>query len=123
VRHSTYLAILVACLLATAPLEFVLHVRVYARWRRLLLTLVPVVVVFGAWDLLAIAQHTWRYNHAYLLGLFLPGHLPVEELLFFVVVPICSVLTLEAVRVRRPSWRIGDEPEPEPPPTTTTPQA
>ena len=28
----------------------------------------------------------------------LPGGLPVEELLFFVVVPVCAVLGFEAVR-------------------------
>ncbi len=34
--HLTYLAILAACLIGTAPLELVLHVGVYAQWRRLL---------------------------------------------------------------------------------------
>ena len=29
--------------------------------------------------------------------------------LFFLVIPTCAILTLEAVRVRRPQWRIGDE--------------
>jgi lycopene cyclase domain-containing protein len=110
VSHLTYLAILLACLLGTAPLELLLHTRVYARWRRLLLTLVPVVALFGAWDLLAIAQHTWRYDRHYLVGVVLPGRLPLEELLFFLVVPTCAVLTFEAVRVRRPDWLIGDEP-------------
>jgi hypothetical protein len=35
--------------------------------------------------------------------------LPLEELLFFVVIPTCAILTLEAVRRRRPQWTIGDE--------------
>jgi lycopene cyclase domain-containing protein len=113
--HGTYLTILAACLLGTLPLEFLLHTRVYARWRRLIVTLLPVVVVFGAWDLLAIHQHTWHFDHRYLSGVLLPGRLPLEELLFFVVIPICSVLTLEAVRARRPDWLIGDEPPPDPP--------
>jgi lycopene cyclase domain-containing protein len=111
VRHACYLAILAACLLGTLPLEFWLHTRVYARWRRLALTLLPVVVVFGAWDLLAIAQHTWHYDRRFLIGAFLPGGLPLEELLFFLVIPTCAVLTLEAVRACRPDWLIGDEPE------------
>jgi lycopene cyclase domain-containing protein len=109
VRHLTYLAILAACVLGTLPLEFLLHTRVYARWRRLALTLLPVVVIFGGWDLLAIHQHTWHYDARHLVGVTLPGGLPLEEVLFFVVVPTCAVLTLEAVRVRRPSWLIGDE--------------
>lgn len=109
-RHLAYLAILAACLVGTSPLELVMHAGVYARWRRLMLTLVPVVVIFGAWDLLAIAQGTWYYDRAYLVGITLPGRLPLEELLFFLVIPTCSVLTLEAVRTRRPDWLVGDEP-------------
>ena len=35
--------------------------------------------------------------------------LPLEEVLFFVVVPLASVLTLEAVRSARPHWPAGDE--------------
>jgi lycopene cyclase domain-containing protein len=110
VRHLLYLGLLLACVAGTLPLEFVLHTRVYARWRRLAATLAPVVLVFGTWDLVAAAQHTWRYDSRYLVGLYLPKHLPIEELLFFVVIPTCAVLTLEAVRACRPEWLVGDEP-------------
>ena len=37
----TYVALLAGCLVVTAPLELVLRVRVYARWRRLLLAVLP----------------------------------------------------------------------------------
>jgi lycopene cyclase domain-containing protein len=107
--HATYLLILAACVIGTLPLEFVLHTRVYARWRRLLVTLVPVVVAFCAWDIAAISAHWWHYDRRYLIGARLPGRLPIEELLFFVVIPTCAVLTLEAVRARKPHWLIGDE--------------
>ncbi len=107
--HLTYLAVLAACLLGTAPLELLLHTRVYARWRRLLVTLVPVTSVFITWDDCAIARHQWTYNRHWILGVRLPGRLPIEELLFFIVIPICAILTLEAVRRRRPDWLIGDE--------------
>ena len=107
--RATYLLILAACVLGTLPLEFVLHTRVYARWRRLSIALGPVVVIFGAWDIAAIHAHWWHYDAAYLVGVTLPGGLPLEELLFFLVIPTCAVLTLEAVRARRPHWSIGDE--------------
>jgi lycopene cyclase domain-containing protein len=102
-----YLAVLAGCVVVTLPLEVILRARVYARWRRLLLTLLPVLVVFVTWDVLAIHAHEWSYRH--LTG-FRIGNLPIEELLFFVVIPICSLLTFEAVRRLRPSWRAGDEP-------------
>jgi lycopene cyclase domain-containing protein len=107
--HATYLLILAACLVGTAPLEVVLHTAVYARWVRLAATLLPVVVVFGAWDAGAIHAAWWHYDGRYLVGATLPGRLPLEELLFFLVIPTCAVLTLEAVRARRPQWLIGDE--------------
>jgi lycopene cyclase domain-containing protein len=106
VRHLTYFAILLACLIGTLPLEFLLDTRVYARWRQLALTLLPVAVVFTAWDLWAIHTDTWWYDTRYLLGATLPGHLPLEELLFFLVIPTCAILALEAVMARRPDWRI-----------------
>jgi lycopene cyclase domain-containing protein len=109
-EHATYLLILAACVVGTLPLEFVVRTRVYARWPRLLVALVPVIVLFSAWDILAIRDGWWHYDAAYVVEWRLPGRLPVEELLFFVVVPTCAVLTLEAVRARRPDWLIGDEP-------------
>ncbi len=102
-----YLAVLGACLLGTLPLELVLHVGVYRRWRRLLLTLLPVLVVFVTWDALAIRAGHWGYDPRQTTGLGV-GDVPVEELAFFVVIPLCSVLALEAVRAVR-GWRVGDE--------------
>ena len=97
-RHLTYLAVLAGCLVGAVWLEPVLRVGVLRRWRRLLLTLVPVVVVFGAWDVAAIAAHHWHYDPGQTVGILLPGRLPLEELLFFLVVPVCAVLGYEAVR-------------------------
>jgi lycopene cyclase domain-containing protein len=107
--RAVYVLILAGCLIGTLPLEFLLRTRVYARWPRLLRALVPVVLVFGLWDVAAIHAQWWHYDRRYLVGVTLPGRLPLEELLFFLVIPTCAVLTLEAVRARRPTWLIGDE--------------
>jgi lycopene cyclase domain-containing protein len=102
-----YLLVLAGCLVVTLPLELVLRARVYPRWRRVGLTLLPVLGVFLTWDALAIHAGDWSYRH--LTGARV-GDVPVEEIAFFVVVPVCSVLTFEAVRRLRPWWRAGDEP-------------
>jgi lycopene cyclase domain-containing protein len=70
------------------------------------LTLLPVLAVFLTWDVLAIRAGFWSYRH--LTGARI-GNLPVEEVAFFLVIPVCSLLTLEAVRRLRPTWRAGDE--------------
>jgi lycopene cyclase domain-containing protein len=108
VRHLAYVAVLAFCVVGTLPLELWLGVRVYRQWRRLLLTLLPVVAVFVVWDLYAIAAGHWSFDAEQTTGLVLPGDLPVEELLFFVVVPVCSLLSFEAVRKVK-GWPAGDE--------------
>lgn len=93
-----YLLLMGACLMVTLPLEFVFGARVWRRPRRLLAALVPAVLVFSVWDIVAIARDHWSYSDRYTTGWLLPGDLPVEELVFFVVIPVCGLLTLEAVR-------------------------
>lgn len=95
-----YLLVLAGCLLGTLPLELVLHVGVYRQWLRLLLTLVPVLTVFLAWDALAVRHKQWGYDMSQLLGVTV-GNLPLEEIGFFLVIPTCSILAFEAVRRNR----------------------
>lgn len=91
-----YIILLLGCLLITLPLEFLLRARVYRRPRRLVMALLPVVVIFVAWDLLGIVRGHWTYNPRYVTGVQF-GVVPLEELLFFLVIPICGLLTYEAV--------------------------
>jgi lycopene cyclase domain-containing protein len=109
VLRFSYLAVLVVCVAGTAVLEAVPRVNVYRRWRRLLLTLLPVAAVFSAWDLAAIAAGHWTFDPAQVTGITLPGGLPIEELLFFLAIPLCAILGFEAVRAVK-GWTAGDEP-------------
>lgn len=86
-----------ACLVVTLPLEFVLGARVYRRFRSLVFALLPVVVVFTVWDIIGIIRQHWSYNPRYVTGLRLMFAMPIEELVFFVVIPLCGLLTYEAV--------------------------
>ncbi len=92
-----YLLLMAACLVVTLPLEFVLGARVYRRPRALLYALVPVVVVFAVWDIWGIIRGHWSYNPRFVTGIELIFDMPLEELVFFVVIPICGLLTYEAV--------------------------
>jgi lycopene cyclase domain-containing protein len=89
-----YLSLLGLCVLVTLPLEIAGGARVYRRPGRLITAVVPVAAMFGGWDLLGTHQGDWWYSTRYTLGWRLLG-LPVEEWLFFLVVPVCAVLTYE----------------------------
>lgn len=91
-----YLLVLAACLAVTLPLELFLGARVYRRPALLVATLPPVLAVFLLWDLVAHGRGHWWFDDRYVLGPRLFG-LPLEEWLFFVVVPVCGLLTYEAV--------------------------
>ncbi|MCX6432765.1 MAG: lycopene cyclase domain-containing protein [Actinobacteria bacterium] len=105
----SYVAILAFVLVGCLWLEVALRTRVLRRWRRLLLSVLPVVVVFFAWDAYAIAQAHWHFDLERILGVYLPGAVPLDEILFFIAIPLAAILTLEAVRSVNPQWSVGDE--------------
>lgn len=103
-----YLLLMAACVVITLPLEFVLGARVYRRPRRLWRAMWPMLVVFVAWDYFGYHRGHWHYSPRWTTGWTLPGDMPVEELVFFLVIPLCGLLTYEAVgRVLRliDRWR------------------
>lgn len=91
-----YLFVLAACLAITAPLEL-LGPGVYRQVRRTAAAVLPVAAFFVVWDAIAIAADMWTYNPRYLTGMEIAGVMPVEELLFFIVIPLCGLLTYNAV--------------------------
>ncbi len=94
--HWQYLIVLGACLLITAPLEL-FGEGIYRRGRRAVFAVLPVAAVFVVWDAVAIAAKIWTYNPRYVTGIRLPADIPIEELLFFIVIPLCGLFTYNAV--------------------------
>jgi lycopene cyclase domain-containing protein len=103
-----YLSVLLGCLVGTAWLEYFLRTNVYRRTIRLIYTVVPVVIVFSIWDAYAIAQGHWDFDARYVTGITTVANIPIDEILFFIVIPICAILSFEAVRSAR-NWEAGDE--------------
>ncbi|GEB24929.1 lycopene beta-cyclase subunit alpha [Brevibacterium aurantiacum] len=91
-----YLLLMGACLLITLPLELLFSARVYRRPKLLIGSLIPIILVFSLWDIIAIDRDHWTYNQQFVTGIHI-GNLPLEELVFFIVIPICALLSYEAV--------------------------
>lgn len=109
-ERFTYLAVLLFVVLGSIWLEVALRTRVIVRWRRLLLSMVLPLLVFVAWDAYAIAAGHWSFDADRIIGITVVGGVPIDEVLFFIVIPFASILTLEAVRSVKPNWNVGDEP-------------
>jgi lycopene cyclase domain-containing protein len=56
-----------------------------------------VAVPFWLWDLVATAQGHWSFHGERVLGLWLLG-MPLEEWLFFLVIPFVSIFTWESTK-------------------------
>ncbi len=104
-----YVAMLLFSVLGSFWLEIVLRVSVLRRYKRALLSIAPVGTLFLAWDAYAIAQGHWKFDTAQILGIYGPFDIPLEEFLFFLVIPLAAIMTIEAVRTVKKQWKMGDE--------------
>lgn len=95
--HWSYVGMLAFCLAGTLPLVPLFGLEVFRRPRRLALTVLLAGTPFLLWDVYATQVGHWSFDPAQTLPWRLAG-LPVEEVSFFVVIPLVTVLTLEAVR-------------------------
>jgi lycopene beta-cyclase len=102
-----YLAVMAICLLSTLPLEFLFGARVWRQPMRTAKAIAPAFVVFVAWDLWASSRGTWSFDDRYTVGVRLPGGMVLEELVFFIVVPMCALLTFDGLRSIESRRRAG----------------
>lgn len=105
--HYTYLLIDAGTLFFPLVLSFDKKVAFYKSWRALLPTLLITATVFIIWDILFTAQGVWWFNREYTLSVRLAG-MPLEEWLFFLVVPYaCTFIhaSLNAYFPPRPGGR------------------
>lgn len=93
----SYMAMLGFVIIASGWLEFAFKIRVYRSPLRLLATIGLVSPVFIVWDAYAISQGHWFFDPEQTLGIYGPLGIPLEEYLFFLIIPIASVLTFEGV--------------------------
>ena len=101
-----YLSMILFTICGSIWLEFVLKVKVLKRYKRAIKAILPVSLIFIIWDAYAIHQGHWRFDENQILGIFGPFGIPLEEYLFFTVVPLAAILTIEAVRTVKKHWQV-----------------
>ncbi len=91
-----YLGLMAGSILFPFILSFDRKVHFYTRWKYLLPALLITLATFIVWDVLFTRNGIWWFNRDYVTGLFLID-LPVEEWLFFIIVPYASIFIYEVV--------------------------
>lgn len=94
----TYLLLDLAVLFFPLILSFDKRVAFYKTWKALFYSILIVGSGFIIWDILFTKIDIWQFNPEYICGIYF-FNLPIEECLFFIVVPYASVFIYECIRV------------------------
>ena len=92
----TYFILLFLSVVGPLMLSFDKKVHYYKRWRFLFPAILRAAVLFILWDVIFTRTGVWEFNEKFTAGWHL-WHLPVEEWLFFLVVPFSCLFIFDVV--------------------------
>jgi lycopene cyclase domain-containing protein len=105
--HYTYFLILALSLAGPLALSFDKKVAFYKKWKYVFPAMILPAVFYIGWDAWFTGADVWRFNADHISGIMV-FHLPLEEVLFFFIVPYCCLFIYECIRCYFPS--IPDRP-------------
>ncbi len=94
--HYTYLLLDFFSVIFPLALSFDKKVAFYKLWKYLLPAIIINSVLFMLWDMYFTEHGVWSFNPKYITGIYV-FNLPVEEVLFFVVVPYSCAFIYECL--------------------------
>ncbi len=102
--HYTYFLILAASVAGPLGLSFDKKVGLYKKWKWLFPATIIPAVLFIVWDIFFTSKGVWSFNENYISGIKLIN-LPIEEVLFFFIVPYCCIFIYECIRCYFPNLK------------------
>ena len=82
-------------------LSFDKKVAYFKTWKYLFPAILIIGAFFVLWDMQFTRMNIWSFNEKYLLGIYM-YNLPIEEVLFFIVVPFSCVFIYEVLKAYFP---------------------
>ena len=95
--HLHYLGVLLFIALCAVGIWIGFKIRIQDFWRIFLATDLSILLVYLAWDIWAIVKGNWYFDKNQILNIFPIPYVPLEEVLFFIVVPITTLMTYKAL--------------------------
>ena len=95
--HFSYLVVIAFISLCALGVNFGFRLTLGKYWRELLQTELVILVIYLSWDTWAIAKKSWFFDHRQIVNVDVLPKVPVEELLFFLVVPVMTILSYKAL--------------------------
>lgn len=95
--HYTYFAILLLSILGPLALSFDKKVAFYKHWKQVFGAMLLPAFFYVVWDIIFTQKGVWSFNHLYITGIKY-FNLPIEEMLFFFVVPYCCTFIYACIK-------------------------
>ena len=103
--HYTYFIILAASLCGPLALSFDKKVGFHKKWKSVCKAMLLPAILYIAWDMYFTSKQIWSFNEDYYVKALKIYNLPLEEVLFFFVVPYCCLFIYECIRVYFPNLK------------------
>ncbi|MFZ9982278.1 MAG: lycopene cyclase domain-containing protein [Cyclobacteriaceae bacterium] len=100
----TYALILAGSIAGPLALSFDKKVAFHTKWTDVIKAGILPAAIFIAWDMFFTKEGVWSFSEKHITGIKI-GNLPIEEALFFFVVPFCCLFIYECIRCWFPSIR------------------
>lgn len=97
VAHFHYLFVLAFISICAVGVNAGFRLGFSKKIKQFLLMDAAIVLVYLAWDIWAVIKKSWYFDPHQIIGINLFSRLPIEEILFFVIVPLMGVLTYLAL--------------------------
>lgn len=94
---SEYFIVLAVTIFVPLIKSFSPEINFYKPARRIILSMLLPFIIFVIIDVIAVERELWTFNPDYTTGIMLFG-LPLEEILFFAVIPFSSLFLWETVK-------------------------
>jgi len=91
-----YLGLLILCISYPLVQSFESRIRFYKNWKPLFLSILIMMALFIPWDVWFASESIWWFKKEYVLGITI-FNLPIEEWLFFIIVPYACVFIYEVL--------------------------
>jgi lycopene cyclase domain-containing protein len=102
---SLYLWVILSAFIGPLALSFDKKVHFFTYWKSVFIGILIVASVFIAGDELFTQWKVWGFNPAYVLGIYF-GNLPLEEVLFFIIVPYNCLFIHEVQKAYFPNLKL-----------------